>query len=199
MQKLSDKQKKWTAIVVGILVAIHFAPGFIHQFSSQARPAKPSPVHAAPITAPPPPVVQISPEVAERAKFLGAWAGNQLMADQNRCGISLTLEISPDDPTKIAGHETKTCMPLSPLQGGRLRKGSIPTIIKETQPAYAELTGKLDKGDLAFTIDKVVGTPPGACELTRFTASPFGPGKILAQWEEGKCGSGHMLLLKTRG
>jgi hypothetical protein len=199
MKQLTPIQKRAIIIVAAILAAIHFAPGLIHQFSSQAHASKPTPAHIAPVAPPSPLVVPISPDVAERAKYLGSWSGSQLMPDQNNCKISLTLETSLEDQTKVAGHEIKSCIPTSPFRGGKLKKDDIPTLILETAPEYAEITGTLTKGDFAFTIDKVAGTPPGSCELTQFSVSPFGPGKLLAQWQSGKCGGGQMLLLKTRG
>jgi hypothetical protein len=61
------------------------------------------------------------------------------------------------------------------------------------------LTGTPGKDGITFTVDKTIGTQPGNCDLSGFTVTSFGPGRLQAQWQEGKCGSFQMLLLKARG
>jgi hypothetical protein len=198
--KLTDTQRRFLSIAGLVVLLVYFGPSIIHAIHRTfAHAASPKPSPARPVQATPtPPPTPISPDVAERAKYLGSWAGSQLQPDQSTCRISLTLESSLDDQTKVAGHETKNCIPTTPFRGGKLKKDDIPTLIRETQPVYAELTGTLVKGDLPFTIDKIAGVAPGNCELTKFTVSQFGPGKLLAQWEEGKCGGGQMILTKIK-
>ena len=47
------------------------------------------------------------------------------MPDQNRCGIRLEIRLSDDSPKKLKGYESKTCIPVQPLAGGKVVRGNI--------------------------------------------------------------------------
>jgi len=198
MKPLTDKQKKYLWIVAAVLAVIHFGPRYITGFlpaRSRTAQTRPSPIRLAPV--PPPPTDPApSPEAAREAQYLGVWAGHSLMPDQTTCSISLRLVKSAEDPSKITGYESKQCMPTAALQGGRIAKESIPELIRTTAPVSAVLTGVTNKDGITFTVDKTLGEQPGDCGLSGFSVTGFGPGQLQAQWQEGKCDSGQMLLLK---
>ena len=204
MKQLTDKQKKIIAIVVAILAVIHFAPRImtvINPAGTHAAPAKPSPIRLAPVMpAPAPPApAPASPEAAAEGKYGGSvWTGSDLSSDQLRCSIKLEIRVSDDLPRKLKGYESKSCIPLQPLAGGRLKQGSIADIIRETAPVSAVMTGVPSEGGLSFTVDQTIGST-GPCTLTGFRIVDFGEGQVIAQWQEGTCSPGKMVLKKVRG
>jgi len=197
MKPLTDKQKKIAWVVAAVLAIVHFGPRYVagllptHAAVAKPSPVRPMPVRAAPVTPAAPSLAE-----AEEAQYLGVWAGQSLMEDRSTCRISLRVVKSTDDPTKVTGYETKVCMPTAALQGGRIAKESIPQLIRAASPVSSVLSGTPGKDGLTFSVDRVVGTQPGACPLTNFALVGFGPGQLQAQWQEGKCDSGQMLLIK---
>jgi hypothetical protein len=207
MKPLSPKQVKAAWIIAAILVLIHFAPsilGSIRQpFShANAAPAQPAPYRAAPapsvMPTAPPASVALLPD-ARSAKFLGIWTGSGLMSNQDTCQVRLELRMSEDTPGSITGYETRACMPTLVLMGRKYDRNTIPSIVEHASPVSAVLTGTLINGDIAFRVDKTVGTLPDHCPLSSYAVSPFGQGQVIAQWQEGSCTTGQMLLTKTKG
>jgi hypothetical protein len=201
MKPLTNQQKKWAWIAGVILLTVHFAPNGInavhHAFSSPppAVLPKPSPAQVAPAPPPPPP----SREVIAAGKYGGIWVGDALMPDQNRCSIRLEIRLSDEVPRKLKGYESKSCVPLLPLAGGRIGRGSIADVIRATSPVSAVMTGTAQESGIRFTVDQNIGTPGDGCTLSGFTITDFGLGQVQAEWQEGTCPSGRMLLRKVRG
>lgn len=208
MIQLTDKQKKAAWIVAGVLVFIHFfLPGIAssmrHAFTHNAPAVlpKPSPMRTAPV---PPPTPPPSPEALAAGKYGGVWAGDELMPDQNRCGIRLEIRLSDDMPKKLKGYESKTCIPVQPLAGGKGARGNIAGIIRETAPLSAVLTGTPSGEGITFTVDSIIGTPYDGCNLIGMTITGFGQGQVQAQWQsqsspQAPCPDNRMLLKKARG
>jgi hypothetical protein len=203
--KLTDKHKKWIWLGAGALAAIHFGPSLVTNVVSAFSPPpavyqKPSPARPAPVApAVLPPAAPPSPEAAAEGKYPGIWAGNALMPDQNRCSIKLEIRLSDDLPKRLKGYESESCLPVQPLAGGKLNKGSVADIIRETAPVSAVMTGTPWEGGLTFSIDQTIGST-GPCPLTGFSLTDFGEGQVIAQLQEGVCGPGNkMVLKKIRG
>jgi len=202
MKQLTDKQKKIIAIVVAILAVIHFGPRYLHMFiptDAHADQGKTSAAHYAPIAPPTAPLPPPSPEAVAAGKYGGIWIGDELMPDQNRCKIQLEIRLSDDLPKKLKGYEQKSCMPLQPLAGGKLARGSIADVIRATSPVSAVMTGTAQDGGVSFTVDQTIGTTGDGCSLSGFSITDFGSGQVMAQWQEGTCPAGKMLLRKARG
>lgn len=200
MKPLTNQQKKWAWIAGAILLTVHFAPNVInamhHAFSSTpAVLPKPSPAQVAPAPPPPPP----SREVIAAGKYGGIWVGDALMPDQNRCSIRLEIRLSDEVPKKLKGYESKSCVPLFPLAGGRIGRGSIADVIRATSPVSAVMTGTAQESGIRFTVDQNIGTPGDGCTLSGFTITDFGLGQVQAEWQESTCSSARMLLRKVRG
>jgi hypothetical protein len=197
MNKPTDRQKKIAFIVVAILLIIHFAPQFIHQFSSQAHAGKSSPVHPVPIPPPPPPP---PPEVVAAAKYGGIWDGDTLRADGDRCAVHLEIRLSDDLPKKLKGYSTVRCMPLQTLARGPVSRGRVNEMVRDyATPASAVMTGTPQAGGLTFSIDQTVSPASNGCAITGFGLVDFGQGQVMVEWQEGACPAGKMLLRKARG
>ena len=208
MKPLTDKQKKGLLIVAGVLAFIHFfLPGIVntvrHAFTHNAPAVtqKPSPLQKVPVSPPAPPP---SPEVIAATKYGGVWVGSDLMPDQNRCNIRLEIRLSDDLPRKLKGYESKSCVPVQPFAGGKLSKGSIADVIRETSPVSAVMNGTPTGEGIKFTVDSLIGTPYDGCSLVGMAISDFGQGQVQAQWQsqaspENPCPDNRMLLKKGKG
>jgi hypothetical protein len=197
---LNDKQKKGLMIAGLALVLVHFAPRFFHMFNplaGHAATAKPSPVRYAPAPQPPPPPTPPSPEAIALARYGGVWGGDG-MIDQNRCTVRLEIRLNDDLPKKLKGYESKSCVPLQPFAGGKLRPGSVAEVMRDTAPVSAVMTGTTQEGGMKFMVDQVIGSSD-KCNLTAYSITDFGQGLVMAQWQEGTCPAGKMILRKARG
>jgi len=127
------------------------------------------------------------------------------MPDQNRCGIRLEIRLSDDVPKKLKGYESKTCIPVQPMAGGKgVRGQNIGDLIRETSPVSAVMTGTPIGEGIKFTVDSLIGTPYDGCNLTGITIIDFGQGQVQAQWQsqsssKAPCPDNRMLLRKGRG
>ena len=198
MQKLTDKQKKAGWIIAAVLLMVHFAPTFLtivrQQFSHRA-PARAVPVRP-PAAALPGPVV--APALPVTTEFLGIWTGSALTPTLETCQVRLEMRPAVDKPGFFSGFETRSCVPTGMLVGGRVEK-DVATLIRDASPISAIMTGSVINGDMVFQVEKTVGAQTGPCQLTGYSASPFGTGQLMAQWQEGSCPGGHMLLTRARG
>jgi hypothetical protein len=201
MPQLTEKQKKIAWAIAALLIVIHLAMprimSLLHPAEVHSAIAKPSPYRFAPTPSPPAPPP--SPESVAAAKYAGIWVGNALMPDQNRCNIRLEIRLSDGLPKKLKGYESKSCAPVQPFAGGRIKKDSIADIMRITAPVSSVLTGAVQEEGLTFTVDQNIGTPGDGCSLSAFTITDFGSGQVMAQWQEGTCPAGKMLLTKARG
>jgi hypothetical protein len=201
MKPLTAQQKKAGWIIAGILALVHFAPGIINnvrqEFGRAKAPAslKPDPRTFAPAPSPAPALVPVNPQV-QYAGFVGIWMGSELTPDQYMCNIKLEVRASAEDMTKVSGFETRSCIPSLLL---RAKPKSVEEVLKAASPLSAMMTGSLNDGDLTFRVDKTIGTSANGCSLSSYSVSPFGDGQVMAQWQEGSCKSGTMLLKKARG
>ena len=208
MKPLTEQQKKYLWIAAGVLAFIHFfLPGIVntvrHAFTHNAPAVvqKPSPYQIVPA---PPPAPPPSPEAIAATKYSGVWIGSDLMPDQNRCNIRLEIRLSDDLPRKLKGYESKSCVPVQPFAGGKLSKGSIADVIRETSPVSAVMTGTPTGEGITFTVDSLIGTPYDGCSLTGMTIIDFGQAQVQAQWQsqsspQAPCPDNRMLLKKAKG
>jgi hypothetical protein len=196
--QVTEKQKKYIWIVVAVLVLIHFAPRILvavkRTFSSPppAVVQKFGPVQPAPPPAPspaPPAVPAVDKQLMDY--YSGVWTGHMLMPKGDTCDLRLELRVKPDEPAKLVGYETKTCVPFMMIQ-----HRNAAGLARDISPVSAVMIGTLDHDYIHFTIDQTMGTHLGDCPLSVFTTRVFGLGGLNAEWKEGTCNSGSLLLMK---
>lgn len=201
MKQLTDQQKKYLWIAAGVLICIHFLlPRFlnlIHPNAGHAAIARPSPAHYAQAPAPPPP---LAPEIAAANKYGGVWDGDTLQPDGDRCAVHLEIRLNDESPKKLKGYSTVRCMPLQTLARGPVSRGQANEMVRDyAQPASATMTASPRASGLIFTIDPSALPASNGCAITGFSLMDFGQGQVMAQWQEGTCQPGRILLRKTRG
>jgi hypothetical protein len=208
-------QKQRLFWVAGLaLAAVYFAPSIFHSnrpaVNGQQGPGhfvtpqagkgqRPLPAPGAP--APPSGPAGISPDASGVAtaptqsdNLLGIWQGIGPLPGQGICNLKLELRRSTE-PDRFSGFPVLICMPLpQPLvQRGR----NIQNPIAQMTPLSAVLTGTAKDGGIQFNADKIIGRAMNGCGLTSLTVTPFGTDQIAAEWQEGTCQGGQILMRRT--
>jgi hypothetical protein len=203
---LTDKQKKALWITALVLAVIHFAPQilfFVRQavFAPHA-PAytKPSPMRPMPQPAGQSlsPVAPAPPVNTNASRFLGVWTGSELMPSQDTCKERLEVRMDEDKPGFFSGSETRVCTPALFALPDRVARQRMSGVIRQMEPVSAELTGSMENGAITFKVDKTIGIPSDGCTLTGYSISAFGLQQIAAQWQQGSCPGGQLILVRAQ-
>lgn len=175
-----------------VLAAIYFAPPLFVPVrrDALAHTTKPD-VKTSPQSPTPPPVL---PDPANG--LTGIWQGNASVPGHGVCTLKLEIRRSAD-LTKFAGFPTLGCMPLFPMLPKAISPAEAMKGVSKYSPVSAILTGTSALGSIKFTVDKQMGVPASGCPLTSFTATPFGTDQLAAEWAEGTCQGGDMVLRRT--
>lgn len=70
-------------------------------------------------------------------------------------------------------------------------------LLNHMNPDAAVLTGAVEKGAIHFQAEKTIGTDINGCAVTEFTVTPFGTNLVAAEWKEGTCAGGSLMLQKA--
>jgi hypothetical protein len=180
---------------------------------AQRQKAKPKPKPAPPIakTAPtaPPAAGGVRNRVPARplpkpappspfAKLSGVWRGRVALDGRGICDLKFELKEKPDEPGHFSGFSTMTCNGAGPMMPGK-RVNARTRVLDAMDPEAAILTGTAEPGSIEFHVDKTVGTDSNGCAPTSFSVTPFGNNQLAAEWREGSCGGGRVILHKARG
>lgn len=71
-------------------------------------------------------------------------------------------------------------------------------MLPQMNPDAAILTGTVEKGAIQFRADKTIGTDVNGCAVTDITITPFGASAVAAEWREGACQGGNLLMQRQR-
>jgi len=129
----------------------------------------------------------------------GKWAAAGLSLSRNLGVRGLTLEITPPsaDRSQITGYATFTNFPLQPPAGIGRPGPNAATLIAQSMPRSAIMTGiPSDGGSIHFSVDKLIGFT-NDCPLTELTITPFGTAQLAAEWKNGDCSADQMMLSKV--
>jgi hypothetical protein len=66
--------------------------------------------------------------------------------------------------------------------------------LNHMNPDAAILTGTVEKGEIHFKADKTIGTDINNCAVTELTITPFGASAVAAEWQEGSCTGGSLMM-----
>lgn len=153
---------------------------------AKAKAAAPGTQGTAPAIHPP------APGLTNITNLSGTWRGQGAIRNRALCTLKLELRDSQGSPGNYAGYSTLSCLnagQLSALKGHGLLRMRGPFT-----PAAVILNGTPENGSIRFRVDKTVSADADGCELSGFTATPFGTNKIAVQWQEGSCAGGEILL-----
>jgi hypothetical protein len=195
MNTTSKQRLLW---IVGITLAglYYCGPSIINSSrrASQVRPganagkaASPLPVPAS--SADSSGVAGASPELD---KLFGIWQGAAPLP-VGMCNLKIELRRKEGDPSHFAGFPVLACIPVMPNlspEAGVTQQALLASLT----PVSAVLTGTAANGSIQFAVDKVIGKTLAGCALTSVSVTPFGADQISAEWQEGTCPGGQLLL-----
>jgi hypothetical protein len=69
-------------------------------------------------------------------------------------------------------------------------------MIRNSTPSSVIMTGAPQPAGINFTVDQAIGTEMNGCTLSALSITDFGNGQVAAQWQEGTCAPGRMMLFK---
>jgi hypothetical protein len=145
-----------------------------------------APVHIQPIPVTPSPFVKVS----------GIWRGRVALDGRGVC--DLKFELHEESPGHFSGYSTMTCNSAGQLMPDRKVNARMRTL-NLMDPETAILTGTLEKGSIEFHVEKTINADSNGCAPTSFSLTPFGANQLAAEWLEGACGGGHLILRRARG
>ena len=187
------------AIVIG---AMQIA--YNQQHPVRRPPPKPAPPKAIPVPSAPrvtkAPVIPkpVKPKAippSPLAKVPGLWRGRAAFEGRGVCELKFELREKQESPGHFSGFSSMTCNGAGPLTG---RKVNTRTLMLNTMdPEAAIFSGSAENGSIELKADKTIGTDSNGCAPTAFTLTPFGTGQLAAEWQEGNCSGGHMVLRRA--
>jgi hypothetical protein len=189
---MDKKRRNILLICAAIFLVSYIARSFIvtalnmaysqHQANRQRQVAGPKPaVSAAPAPDPAePPLTNLS----------GVWESHGQVPSRGVC--DLRLELKQNDPAHYAGFSRFSCISLAPPKDANVLANMLPHM----NPDAAILTGTVEKGSIHFRADKTVGTDINGCAVTELTVTPFGASGVAAEWKEGTCQGGNLLMAR---
>jgi len=124
---------------------------------------------------------------------LGTWQGIAPLP-VGLCNLKFELRRKESEPGHFAGFPVLSCTPFPLGTPSEVRSAMQQGMIAQMSPISAVLTGTASNGGIQFTVDKVLGTTANGCALTGFSVTPFGKDQIAAEWQEGTCPGGRVLL-----
>jgi hypothetical protein len=188
------KQRKIILICIAIFIAWYFARVFSiaimrmqvrHQIDLNKKP-KPTPAET-PAAAPAAPTEQPLENMA------GVWGGRGQVPGRGLC--DLRFEVKQNDPLHYTGYSRFSCMPTQTITNPK-DANFINNMLNHINPDAAVLSGVTEKGSIHFHADKTIGTDINGCAVSDLTMTPFGKGVIAAEWQEGTCQGGQLLMTK---
>lgn len=133
---------------------------------------------------------------ASPANLSGNWRGKTAIAGRGIC--ALRFELSEKELGHFAGYSSLACANFAPLMSPQDRGNIAAAVLNKLNPAEAILSGAMENGSIRFHVDKTIGTNSNGCAATSFTVTPFGSNQLAAEWQEGGCQGGHVILQKAR-
>lgn len=205
MDTTHKNRKLWWAAGAA-LVFLYFAPTALQSFRQAAfdrqqmeakaraqagrggaQPAAPSPNVSANASA--------SPSPTPLSNLNGMWEGQQAQPNRDLCQMG--LEMRDNGAGLLTAYPRINCVALMPYLPGPHKLDPASAAAKSMSTVSAVLTGTIKDGELAFHVDKAIGATFDGCALTSFTVTPFGKDEVAAEWQNGTCGRGQIMLRRV--
>jgi hypothetical protein len=138
------------------------------------------------------PAVEPSPAEPPLPNLSGVWESHgQVPGGRGMC--DLRLELKQNDPSHYSAFSRFSCLNNEAIVHPK-DANVLNNILTHTNPDAAILTGAVEKGSIHFHADKTIGTDINGCAVTEFTVTPFGASAVAAEWLEGTCQGGSLLM-----
>jgi len=202
----NGKNRKLLWAAGAVLVFLYFAPAALQSFrqagyyrqQEEAKeraqagrgglaPASPSPNVSTNAPA--------SPSATPLGNLNGMWQGEQAQANRDLC--QMNLEMRDNGAGGLTAYPRLNCVALMPYLPGPHKLDPASAAAKSMSTVSAVLTGTIKDGEVAFHVDKTIGATFDGCTLTSFTVTPFGKDEVAAEWQNGTCGRGQIMLRRV--
>jgi hypothetical protein len=155
------------------------------QYASQMKKPKPA-------EKPPDPLVA---EAAALGNLSGVWEGRgRVPGPRGLC--DLRLELKQSEPGHYSGYSRFSCISMDPLTNPKDINAAT-NIVNHLNPEAAIMTGIVEKGGIHFKTDKAIGTDISGCSVSELTVTPFGASALAAEWLEGECSGGNLMMQRA--
>lgn len=187
-----DKKKRTillicAAIFIGSYIARSFVIAYLRMSYARQQASRPKPKPKPPDT----PAVAPVPVDPPFVNLSGVWEAHGQVPSRGMC--DLRLEVKQNDPAHYSGFSRFSCISLAIPKSANTIANMLPL-----GPDAAILTGEVEKGAIHFHADKTIGTDVNGCAVTALTVTPFGASAVAAEWQEGTCAGGNLLMTRQR-
>jgi hypothetical protein len=129
---------------------------------------------------------------APLANLSGVWrAHGEVAGGRGMC--DMRLELKQADPAHYSGYSSFSCMNNAAIASPK-DANVIANLLNHINPDAAILTGTVEAGAIHLHANKNIGTDINGCGVTDLTVTPFGASAVAAEWQEGKCAGGNLLM-----
>ena len=122
-------------------------------------------------------------------------ASGRTRPDERTGRLHLRLELKQNEPEKYTGFSRFSCINLATPSPQDV---NITTMANRVNLDTAIMQGAVEKGSIRLHSDKTFGMDLNGCAVTDMTVTPFGNGGAVAEWQEGTCPGGNLLMQRTR-
>jgi hypothetical protein len=137
-----------------------------------------------------------APQPLSPGTLSGVWQGRTAITGRGLC--TLKVELHENASGHYLGYSSLACANYAPLMSPQDRGNNAAAVLNRMNPAEAILSGAMESGSIRFHVDKTIGASANGCAVTSFTLTPFGSNQLAAEWQEGGCEGGHVILQKVR-
>jgi hypothetical protein len=202
---MEAKNLKMLIICAGILVASYIVRNLVTEGIRMAyRPVARTALRQAKAKAIPPPngspqsqAAPLSAAVAAPpsplANLSGVWYGREAVIGKGLCQLNFELREKKEEPGSFSGFSRLICGNFGNLVDSKTA-ASPSQAVNGMNPEAVIFSGGIEKGSIQLHADKVIGTDTNCCAPTSLNFTPFGNGLLAAQWQEGSCTGGHMIM-----
>jgi hypothetical protein len=191
---MTKKNKTMILICAALLIGAYvgrnmylrtMSAAMARQYTSQLK--KPAPVEKAPDP--------LAAEAAAMGNLSGVWEGRgRVPGPRGLC--DLRLELKQNEPGHYSGYSRFSCISMEPLTNPKDINAAT-NIVNHLNPEAAILTGTVEKGGIHLKTDKAIGTDISGCAVTELTVTPFGATALAAEWLEGTCPGGNLMMQRA--
>jgi len=199
---MTKKQRTTLLIIVIALLVVYYGPTVIlttRQFlinrelaarqAAQPRIVQPAPKAVAAKPTSPDPDAAPFPFSA----ITGFWQGAGTVPGR-LCTLHLELRENPQAPGHMLGFPSMTC---TAFGIDAMRKQAASPLLAQFNPTTGIMDGTWDKATTAIKFNVVKSLSSDNCPFTGLAVTPLGTTAITAEWKEGECQSGNIVMQRT--
>jgi hypothetical protein len=201
---MNPKTKKLLLICVAIVIGSYIARSFVTSYQRMVyarqqmiqrqaiQQQKPEPAAPVKDTA----ESTLAKEAEAMGNLSGVWEGRGPTPSRGIC--NLRVELKQGDPGHYTGYSRFSCIPVQSMLGAPKGANTMANLMTSMNPDAAILTGIVEKGAIQLHTDKTIGTDINGCAVSELTLTPFGASATAAEWKEGTCQGGSLMLQRAR-